>query len=182
MRMRFVDPSVPIVASPGSTPQLLRTEIHFAGHAAGAAQIKEMFGLGHELLLNGEGWALETVTRLGTHNSTHLDAPYHYNSPIAGGPAQTIDQLPLDWFFRPGVVVDFHDRADGQTIDVPDLGAALDTAEYELAERDIVLIRTGRDAYYSEPDYMQRGPGVSAAATRWLYDRGVRVMGIDAWG
>ena len=29
---------------------------------------------------------------------------------------------------------------------------------------------------------MQRGPGVSAEATRWLYDRGVRVMGIDAWG
>jgi kynurenine formamidase len=29
---------------------------------------------------------------------------------------------------------------------------------------------------------MQRGPGVSAEATRWLYQRGVRVMGIDAWG
>ncbi|MDQ3876302.1 MAG: cyclase family protein, partial [Actinomycetota bacterium] len=31
-------------------------------------------------------------------------------------------------------------------------------------------------------DYMQRGPGVSAEATRWLYNRGIRVMGIDAWG
>jgi kynurenine formamidase len=29
---------------------------------------------------------------------------------------------------------------------------------------------------------MDRGPGVTAAATRWMYDRGVRVMGIDAWG
>jgi kynurenine formamidase len=29
---------------------------------------------------------------------------------------------------------------------------------------------------------MARGPGVTAAATRWLHDRGVRVMGIDAWG
>jgi kynurenine formamidase len=26
------------------------------------------------------------------------------------------------------------------------------------------------------------GPGVTAAATRWLFERGVRVMGIDAWG
>ncbi len=25
-------------------------------------------------------------------------------------------------------------------------------------------------------------PGVTAEATHWLYDRGVRVMGIDAWG
>ena len=29
---------------------------------------------------------------------------------------------------------------------------------------------------------MTHGPGVSAAATRWLHERGVRVMGIDAWG
>jgi kynurenine formamidase len=29
---------------------------------------------------------------------------------------------------------------------------------------------------------MGRGPGVDAEATRWLFERGVRVMGIDAWG
>ena len=29
---------------------------------------------------------------------------------------------------------------------------------------------------------MARGPGVTAEATHWLYERGVRVMGIDAWG
>ncbi len=180
--MRIVDLSAPILPSPHSVPELLRTEIQFADHAAGAAQIAEMFAVGHELLRDGEGWAIETFTRLGTHNSTHLDAPYHYNSTIAGQPAQTIDQLPLDWFFRPGVVLDFHDRADGQTIEVADLEDALGTVEHALAEREIVLIRTGRDAYYSQADYMSRGPGVSAPATRWLYDRGVRVMGIDAWG
>jgi kynurenine formamidase len=50
------------------------------------------------------------------------------------------------------------------------------------AERDIVLVRTGRDAFYGQPDYIARGPGVTAEATHWLYERGVRVMGIDAWG
>ena len=29
---------------------------------------------------------------------------------------------------------------------------------------------------------MHRGPGVTAEATRWLFERGIRVMGIDAWG
>ena len=47
---------------------------------------------------------------------------------------------------------------------------------------DIVLVRTGCDALYDRPDYMGHGPGVTAEATRWLYQRGVRVMGIDAWG
>jgi kynurenine formamidase len=180
--MRLVDLSAPIVASPASVPDLLRTDIEVVDHAGGAAQIAEMFGVGAELLRDGEGWAVEAFTRLGTHNSTHVDAPYHYNSTIGGEPAQTIDQLPLDWFFRPGVVLDFHDRADGQTIEVADVEAALERAGHELAERDIVLVRTGRDAHLGEADYMSRGPGVSAPATQWLYDRGVRVMGIDAWG
>jgi kynurenine formamidase len=180
--MTIVDLSAPILPSPESTPDLLRTEIEFSDHAVGAGHIAAMFGVGSELLRDGEGWAVEAFTRFGTHNSTHVDAPYHYNSTIAGRPAQTIDQLPLDWFFRPGVVLDFHDRGDGLTIEVADLETALATARHELAERDIVLIRTGRDAYYGEADYMSRGPGVSAAATQWLYDRGVRVMGIDAWG
>lgn len=180
--MRLIDLSVPIVPSPEGLPELLRTEIEFSDHAAGAAQIKAMFGVGAELLRDGEGWAVESFTRFGTHNSTHVDAPYHYNSRIGGQPAQTIDQLPLDWFYAPGVVLDFHERADGETVERDDLERALAGAGHQLRERDIVLIRTGRDAFYDEPDYMIRGPGVSAEATRWLYDHGVRVMGIDAWG
>jgi kynurenine formamidase len=180
--MRIVDLSAPIVPGPETQPVNLRTEIEFTDHAGGAAQIAELYGVRSELLRDGEGWAIETFTRLGTHNSTHVDAPYHYNSVIEGRPAQTIDQLPLDWFFRPGVVLDFHDRVDGQTIEIDDLEIALEAAGHGLAERDIVLIRTGCDAFYGEADYASRGPGVSAAATRWLYDRGVRVMGIDAWG
>ena len=180
--MRIVDLSAPIEPSPASEPDLLRVEIEFDDHAAGARQIEAMFGVGADLLRNREGWAVDTFTRLGTHSSTHVDAPYHYNSVIAGQRAQTIDELPLDWFFRPGVVLDFHERADGETIEADDLPGALNAAGHELAERDIVLMRTGRDAFYGQPDYMQRGPGVSTEATHWLYDRGIRVMGIDAWG
>ena len=88
-------------------------------------------------------------------------------------------------------------KLDRRALPAPEAGAYV-TREYEppqgeteealahightLRERDIVLMRTGRDAFYGEPNYMFRGPGVSAEATHWLYDRGVRVMGIDAWG
>jgi kynurenine formamidase len=125
---------------------------------------------------------VETFTRFGTHNSTHVDAPWHYNSTIRGERAQTIDELPLEWFFSDGVVLDMTAKEDGDAVDVPDVEAELARIGHELKELDIVLVRTGRDAFYTEPDYMIRGPGVTAAATRWLFDRGVRVMGIDAWG
>jgi len=180
--MELIDLSAPIKASPPETPEILRTELEFSDHTEGAATIASMFGVGPELLRDGEGWAIETFTRFGTHNSTHLDAPYHYNSKIGGEPARTIDQLPLEWFYAPGVVLDFHQREDGEAIGVADAEAALEAAGHELEPLDIVLVRTGRDAFLDADDYMARGPGVTADATRWLYEQGVRVMGIDAWG
>jgi kynurenine formamidase len=178
---RIIDLSAPIRASPPGVPVFQRNEIEYFDHASGAAEIEAMFGVPTRLLRDGEGWTREVVT-LGTHNSTHVDAPYHYNSRIAGEPAATIDELPLERFFGPGVVLDFTDRADGDAVDVADVEAALESITHELVPGDIVLIRTGRDALYGQEDYMHHGPGVTAAATRWMYERGVRVMGIDAWG
>jgi kynurenine formamidase len=150
-------------------------------HEDGAQEIETLFGVSPDLLRDGEGWTRETL-RLGTHNATHVDAPWHYNSTIEGRPAETIDELPLEWFFGPGVVVDFSERADGEVITAADMEAGMVRAGHALEEGDIVLVRTDRDAFYAELDYIARGPGVSAEATHWLYDRGVRVMGIDAWG
>jgi kynurenine formamidase len=178
----LVDLSAPIVPSPPETPEPLRTEISFRDHAQGAGDIEALLGVPSRLLRGGEGWAVEEFTRLGTHNTTHVDAPWHYNSAIGGEPAQTIDELPLDWFLAPGVVLDCTAKEDGDPVTSDEIGAELDRIGHDLRERDIVLVHTGRDAYLEAPDYMIRGPGVTAEATRWLFDRGVRVMGIDAWG
>jgi kynurenine formamidase len=178
----FVDLSAPIAPDPPELPELLRTEIEYSDHRQGAETIAAMFGVGDELLRDGEGWAVEMFLRFGTHNSTHVDAPYHYNSTIAGEPAQTIEQLPLEWFHAPGVKLDFTGKADGDAVTPDELDARLQEVGHELQPLDIVLIHTGRDAFYGRPDYIGLGPGVSAEATHWLYDRGVRVMGIDAWG
>jgi kynurenine formamidase len=179
---RIVDLSAPIVASPPETPEALRTEIELRDHTRGAKDIEALLGVPPHLLRDGEGWAVEEFTRLGTHNTTHVDAPWHYNSTIQGQRAQTIDELPLEWFFGPGVVLDFTAKEDGDAVTPQELASALKAAGHELGERDIVLVRTGRDEFLEAPDYMIRGPGVTAEATHWLFDRGVRVMGIDAWG
>jgi kynurenine formamidase len=179
--IRIVDLSSSIEASPPDVPAFQRTAVEFVSHDGGADEIDQLFGVPRDLLRDGEGWTRETLT-LGTHNATHVDAPWHYNSTIDGRRAETIDELPLEWFFGPGVVADFTATADGEVITAAQMSAALEAAGHELSAGDIVLVRTGRDAFYAEPDYIARGPGVSAEATRWLYDRGVRVMGIDAWG
>jgi kynurenine formamidase len=178
----FIDLSAPIAQAPSGLPDALRTDIAYADHAQGAQAIEGLLGVPPRLLRDGEGWAVETLNNFGTHNSTHVDAPWHYNSTIGGERAQTIDELPLEWFFKPGVVLDMTHKADGDPMTVADAQAALDRTGHELQALDIVLVRTGRDAFYAEPDYMARGCGATFEATRWLYEQGVRVMGIDAWG
>ena len=81
-----------------------------------------------------------------------------------------------------GVVLDMTRKADGESVEVGDVEAALKAIGYTLKPLDIVLVRTGRDAFYGQPDYVLRGCAVSPESTHWLFDRGVRVMGIDAWG
>ena len=178
----IVDLSAPIVASPPETPEPLRTELVFHGHEEGAAQIDAMFGVPPHLLRDSEGWAVEEFLRLGTHSTTHVDAPWHYNSHIAGEKAQTIDELPLEWFFAPGVCLDFTTKEDGDAVTVEEIDDALAILDRDIQPHDIVLIRTGRDTFLEAPDYMLKGPGVTAEATLRLYELGVRVMGIDAWG
>ena len=180
--MKFVDLSAPIEPSPPELLELIRTDIEFEDHAKGAEAIEQVFGVPKRLLRDGEGWANETFTRFGTHNSTHVDAPWHYNSRIRGEPAQRIDELPLEWFFSRGVVLDMTAKEDGDAVTAAEVEAELERIGHELEPLDIVLVRTGRDAFYSELDYIARGPGVTAEATRWMFERGVRVMGIDAWG
>lgn len=179
---RIVDLSITIRNSTEDVPESQQTVIEYSDHREGAAAIEAVFGVKGHLLKDGEGWAVERFTNFGTHNSTHVDAPWHYNSRIQGEPAQTIDELPLEQFYGDGVVVDVRHKRRGDAVSVPDLEHGLAAAGHTLKPGDIVLVRTGCDQFLDQPDYMFQGCGVSGEATAWLVARGVRTMGIDAWG
>jgi len=176
--LRIIDLSAPITSG---SPDEVPITIEYRGHEEGALEIEEAFGLPPRLLRDSEGWAVETLT-MGTHSSTHVDAPYHYNSKIAGEPAARVDELPLERFLAPGVVIDATAREDGDALSVADVVKGIEKASHKLQPGHIVLVHTGCDAFYGCLDYPDRGPGVSASATRWLVDQGIVVMGIDAWG
>jgi kynurenine formamidase len=179
--MRIVDLSHTIETLPQDLPSFMRVEVGYSDHGAGALDMENAFGVPPRLLRNQEGPAGDRLS-IGTHAGTHVDAPWHYNSTIQGEPAQTIDELPLEWFFGPGVVVDARHKADGDPVTAAEMQSGISAAGHDLRPGDIVLVHTGRDAFYHERDYMLRGCGVTPEATRWLYGEGVRVMGIDAWG
>ncbi len=180
--MRIIDLSATIAPTPADTPDYSAIGIIYNSHAEGSAAVESLLNVPSALLRNREAWTTETITRLETHGTTHVDAPWHYNSVIQGQKAQAVDELPLEWFFGDGVKLDFHNKEDGDAITVEDVDNELRRIDYILKPMDIVLMYTGRDVFYGQNDYFFKGCGVTAQATRWLYDKGIRVMGIDAWG
>ena len=119
---------------------------------------------------------------LGTHTGTHLDAPWHYHPTMSGGErAITIDEVPLDWCYGDGVMLDFSDKDDGYLITPMDVENKLTEIGYTLKPGDIVLIQSGADPYCNSEEYMVRGCGMGRASTNYLTERGVHVVGTDAW-
>jgi kynurenine formamidase len=137
-------------------------------------------GLTKEDLPDGEGWAVESLT-LSTHNGTHMDAPWHFHSTTDNGstPAPSIDEAPLDLFFAPAVKLDFSKMPAGHVISAADVEAELKRISYTLQPRDIVLVQSG--AVYGTDNFTDQGIGMGAEATLYLTERGVQVVGTDAW-
>jgi len=179
---RIVDLSIAIEPSLPSDPPIMIPKIDYIDHNIGAGQMLEFFpGIKKEQLPGGLGWALEMLT-LTTHSGTHLDAPYHYHpTQDQGKPALTIDQIPLDWCLSDGVLLDFRYKGDGERITVEDVQNELDRIGYTIKPLDIVLIQTGADAWWGKPEYLIKGAGMTRESTLFLTEKGVRVVGIDAW-
>ncbi len=146
-----------------------------------AARGSAAYGVPPELWIDGQAWAVERVTA-STHAGTHVDAPYHYASTSAGAPARTIDEVPLRWCMGPGVVLDLTHKRAGEGIVADEIERALEAAGHDLQPLDIVLVRTDVSRRFESAGYEREQPGLRLSATEWLVDRGVRLIGIDAWG
>ena len=179
--VRLVDLSITIEAD--APFEIYPVTIERRAHEReGLAFFKEAFGVSEDDLVysGGRGAGDEVITLL-SHSGTHVDAPFHYGPLSEGAPAATIDELPLEWFYSAGVVLDLRHKRPGEFIEIADLEQALAAAAYELAPLDIVLLQTGCDRKLHSGDYFEQ-PGMGRESTLWLVEQGIKVIGIDAFG
>src|SRR5262245_35467501 len=112
---------------------------------------------------------------LGDHIGTHIDSLRHLRDD-APGP----EGIPLDYCYGNGVCLDFRHLPKGAGITVNDMKSALGKVNYTIKPLDIVLIHTGAGAIQETNAYLTDQVGMTAEATHWLLDQGVKVAGIDA--
>ena len=147
MPRRFVDLSIYLENDVLSDPPAFAPKIEYLNHEHTVEQIEAFFpGLRKQDLPDGEGWAVEFV-KLCTHNGTHLDAPYHFHSTQDQAlghkkPAITIDEVPLEWCFQPGVKLDFRHFSDGYVVTAADVEAELARISHTLQPLEIVVVNT----------------------------------------
>jgi kynurenine formamidase len=186
MGRRLVDISSPLKAGIRSDPPHMLPKIEYMDHHQTAPAMAEYMGVRVDQFPGGEYAAVEVAT-ISTHNGTHMDAPYHFFSSMnhalkpGGEPSWRIDDVPLDWCFQPGVKLDFRHLPDGYVATAGDVEAELKRIGHELRPLEIVVVNTAAGARYGEDDFVDTGCGMGRAATMWLTERGVRVVGTDAW-
>ena len=154
--MRLVDLSAPIDGQPAGARRRLRTDVEFARPRRGRARrSRRCSGVPARLLRDGEGWAVESSRASAPTTRPTSTRPGTTTRRSAASRAQTIDELPLEWFHAPGVVLDMTAKADGEAMTAAEAQAASAAASATTSQpRDIVLVRTGRDEFYGEPDYI----------------------------
>ena len=106
---------------------------------------------------------------LGTHTGTHIDAPRHF---IRNG--ETVENIPLDQLVGSASVLDLTDIGPRSEVSKDDLKTKLGDRE---AKR--ILLRFDWDSHLGKMSYYDDMPFLSENASKWLVDKGCRMLGMD---
>lgn len=129
--------------------------------------------LAFELIKDYPGGAGQMVSavHMRLHNGTHVDAPMHF---VQGG--HSIDQMPLETFYGPGVMADLTAVPEGAPITADDLAKAFQGTELHGAR---VFLRTDFNHHYGEESYDEKSPYISVGAVDWLVEQGPVLVSYD---
>ena len=168
MGVKIYDLSHTLVDDDPADPENFRPRIVYRTHQQGAMEMRKFFDVKLDDLIfsEGLGWAVEELHMI-THSGTHVDAPWHYAPISENKRARTIDEMPLEYFYGDGVILDFRYKMAGEAITADDIKSALKKIEYRLKPLDIVLIMTGWDKKVGMPEYFDH-PGLTYNAVKWI--------------
>ena len=93
----------------------------------------------------------------------------------------TIDQIPLEWLYGPGVIVDLRDEMDDLAVYTP----KMIEGRVEVRDGDILILHTGWERFGqfgATPDeerYVHYHPGPHPDLVPWLLQKKIHIWGID---
>ncbi|QQK81024.1 cyclase family protein [Salicibibacter cibi] len=131
----------------------------------------------HEESKKEVGFEFATYNLLiNEHGPTHTDAIYEFDPN-----GKKLDEMPLEYFYGPAICLDVSHVSPDDYITAGDLERALQRSGQVLEKRDIVLLYTGHyERAYGTDEWLTRYTGLNIEAGRWLGEKGVVNIGVDA--
>ena len=118
----------------------------------------------------GTEFAMDLITMIG-NTGTYLDSPFHRY-------AEGADLAGLDLSSLVGLRAEVFHLEDAWDASSRGIRSAT------LADRDVrgaaVLLHTGWDRWFGQPEYASGAPFLTGEAAQWLIDQGVALVGIDS--
>jgi kynurenine formamidase len=108
------------------------------------------------------------------HVGTHVDALRHFDPDGA-----SIDEMPIDRFFGKAVCFDMRHIPDLGDIDVSDMEEAEEKSGVKIDGHIILLCSGLHKRHYPNREVVLSNPGITVAATQWMFDRGSRLHGVE---
>ncbi len=110
---------------------------------------------------------------MGTHQGTHLDAPFHF---FRDG--ITVDKIPLDTLYGPAEFVDLAPGGElGKSATISRQMLQAHSQSFHDGAR--VVYRTGWDQYIGRNEFYQSFPSLTPEAAQWMVDQGIQLLGMD---
>ena len=120
-----------------------------------------------------EGYA-SFVWTFAEHTSTHVDSPAHFFED-----SMTIDQVPLNRYIGPGVVLDFRNRGKNYGITREDVESSLQKLGRKLPENSIILFYTGYTDKSTSSEWMEH-PVLTEGASKYVVSLKANAVGFDS--
>ena len=118
-----------------------------------------------QAISRGAGANVSSVA-FGSHTGTHVDAAKHFFDD-----GQTIDQIPLERFIGPAVLLAFGD-------DVMSVGAG-DLRQHDIGSHTRVLLKTRNSSLLARADFVKDYTFLAPDGAAYLVEHGVELVGID---
>ncbi|MDR1800282.1 MAG: cyclase family protein [Lachnospiraceae bacterium] len=119
--------------------------------------------------LDNLGYNLSRMTT-STHQGTHMDAQRHFYYD-----GETIDQIPLERLIVKCIKADLTAKKPQEPITVEDLLPY----EAKIDEGCSVLLHTGWDKVFPNPDFFGKFPYVTKELADWFVEKKVGLVGMD---
>jgi len=115
---------------------------------------------------------------LGEHTASHVDAPCHFDERET---AQSVDQMPLENFYRPALCLDLSHKPLKSDISISDLQEAEAKTGETINSGDIVLLYMAHyDRTFGSPEFLTNFPGLTKESAQWLGRKKITSFGVEA--